>query len=125
MSDRISEEQWKLMGVLSLFWATLFGSLGIFFPYYSLYLKDDLSLTGQQVGLAMGVLHLVGLVGQPAWGYLADRTGARKAVLVVISVGMALGFMALWRVADYAALLLASMFFAFTVLQNCWTKRRI
>ena len=112
MSDRISEEQWKLMGVLSLFWATLFGSLGIFFPYYSLYLKDDLSLTGQQVGLAMGVFHLVGLVGQPAWGYLADRTGARKAVLVVISVGMALGFMALWRVADYAALLLASMFFA-------------
>ena len=79
----ITREQWKLMGVLSLFWATVFGALGIFFPFYSLYLKENLGLSGQQVGLAMGVFHLVGLVGQPAWGYLADRTGARKTVLVV------------------------------------------
>ena len=74
MSDRISEEQWKLMGVLSLFWATLFGSLGIFFPYYSLYLKDDLSLTGQQVGLAMGVFHLVGLIGPVSYTHLTLPT---------------------------------------------------
>jgi len=25
----ITREQWKLMGVLSLFWASLFGALGI------------------------------------------------------------------------------------------------
>jgi len=112
MSDRISREQCKLIGVLSLFWATLFGSLGIFFPYYSLYLEDDLGLSGQQIGLAMAVFHLVGLVGQPSWGYLADRTGARKVLLVVITIGMALGFVALWRVGGYTALLIASMFFA-------------
>ena len=108
----ITREQWKLMGVLSLFWATLFGALGIFFPFYSLYLKENLGLSGQQVGLAMGVFHLVGLVGQPAWGYLADRTGARKTVLVVITLGMALGFIAYWYVKSYAALLLVSMLFA-------------
>ena len=108
----ITREQWKLMGVLSLFWATLFGALGIFFPFYSLYLKDILGLSGQQIGLAMGVFHLVGLVGQPSWGYLADRTGARKAVLVVITLGMALGFVAFWHVRSYAVLLLVSMFFA-------------
>ena len=108
----ITREQWKLMGVLSLFWATLFGALGIFFPFYSLYLKENLGLSGQQVGLAMGVFHLVGLVGQPAWGYLADRTGARKTVLVVITFGMALGFIAYWHVKSYAALLLVSMLFA-------------
>jgi len=112
MSDRISREQCKLIGVLSLFWATLFGSLGIFFPYYSLYLEDDLGLSGQQIGLAMAVFHLVGLVGQPSWGYLADRTGARKVLLVVITIGMALGFVALWRVGGYTVLLIASMFFA-------------
>ena len=54
-STPITREQWKLMAVLSLFWGTLFGALGIFFPYYSLYLKEDLGLTGQQVGTAMGV----------------------------------------------------------------------
>ena len=108
----ITREQWKLMGVLSLFWATLFGALGIFFPFYSLYLNEKLGLSGQQIGLAMGVFHLVGLVGQPSWGYLADRTGGRKAVLVVITLGMALGFVAFWHVRSYAALLLVSMFFA-------------
>ena len=108
----ITREQWKLMGVLSLFWATLFGALGIFFPFYSLYLNEKLGLSGQQIGLAMGVFHLVGLVGQPSWGYLADRTGGRKAVLVVITLGMALGFVAIWHVRSYAALLLVSMFFA-------------
>ena len=112
MSDRISREQWKLIAILSFFWATLFGSLGIFFPFYSLYLENDLDLSGQQIGLAMGVFHLIGLVGQPAWGYLADRTGARKIILVVITIGMAFGFLVIWRVAGYAALLLASMFFA-------------
>ena len=49
----ITREQWKLMAVLSVFWGTLFGALGIFFPYYSLYLKEELGLTGQQVGAAM------------------------------------------------------------------------
>ena len=75
-STPITREQWKLMAVLSLFWGTLFGALGIFFPYYSLYLKEDLGLTGQQVGTAMGVFHLIGLIGQPVWGYIADRTGS-------------------------------------------------
>ena len=108
----ITREQWKLMVVLSLFWGTLFGALGIFFPYYSLYLKEELGLTGQQVGAAMGVFHLVGLIGQPAWGYLADRTGARKTILVILSLGMSLGFLAFWYVEKYAVLLLVSAFFA-------------
>jgi PPP family 3-phenylpropionic acid transporter len=112
MSDGITREQWKLMVVLSLFWALLFGALGIFFPFYSLYLRENLGLSGQQVGLAMGVFHLVGLIGQPVWGYLADRTGARKTVLLVISFGMVFGFLAFWHVESYAALLLVSMFFA-------------
>ena len=108
----ITREQWKLMAVLSVFWGTLFGAMGIFFPYYSLYLKEELGLTGQQVGAAMGVFHLVGLIGQPAWGYLADRTGARKTILVILSLGMSLGFLAFWYVEKYAVLLLVSAFFA-------------
>ena len=82
-STPITREQWKLMAVLSLFWGTLFGALGIFFPYYSLYLKEDLGLSGQQVGTAMGVFHLIGLIGQPAWGlhrgsYRLTQAGARN-----------------------------------------------
>ena len=108
----ITSEQRRLIIVLSIFWGTLFGALGIFFPYYSLYLKQELALSGQQVGAAMGVFFLIGLIGQPAWGYLADRTGARKIILIIISLGIALGFIAFWYVETYFGLLFVSACFA-------------
>ena len=111
-SSITTSEQRKLIIVLSIFWGTLFGALGIFFPYYSLYLRQELVLSGQQVGAAMGVFYFVGLIGQPAWGYLADRTGARKVLLVILCIGMALGFIAFWYVEKYSVLLLVSACFA-------------
>tara|TARA_B100000029_G_scaffold512971_1_gene611091 strand:- start:3070 stop:4293 length:1224 start_codon:yes stop_codon:yes gene_type:complete len=112
LNTSITSEQRKLIIVLSVFWGTLFGSLGIFFPYYSLYLKQELNLTGQQVGIAMGIFYLVGLISQPAWGYLADRTGARKIILIILSLGMVFGFVAFWYVEKYAILLIVSACFA-------------
>ena len=112
LNTSITSEQRKLIIVLSIFWGTLFGALGIFFPYYSLYLRQELELSGQQVGAAMGVFYFVGLIGQPAWGYLADRTGARKILLVILCLGMALGFTAFWYVEKYSVLLLVSACFA-------------
>ena len=112
LNTSITSEQRKLIIVLPVFWGTLFGSLGIFFPYYSLYLKQELNLTGQQVGIAMGIFYLVGLISQPAWGYLADRTGARKIILIILSLGMVFGFVAFWYVEKYAILLIVSACFA-------------
>ena len=60
----------------------------------------------------MGVFFLVGLIGQPTWGYLADRTGARKIILIIISLGIALGFIAFWYVETYFGLLFVSACFA-------------
>jgi len=67
-------------------------ALGVYFPYFSLYLKESLGFRGAEVGAAFAVPPLVGLIAQPFWGYIADRTGSRGRVLTVLSFGTAAGY---------------------------------
>ena len=80
---------------LTLFWFTYMASLGIYFPYFSLYLRENAGLSGTQLGLVLAVPPLIGMVAQPFWGQVADRTGARTRVLAFLSLGTAAGYLAL------------------------------
>jgi PPP family 3-phenylpropionic acid transporter len=80
---------------LTLFWFTYFGSLGIFFPYFSLYLRENAGLAGMELGVILAIPPLVGMIAQPFWGQVADRTGARGRILAWLTVGTALGYLAL------------------------------
>lgn len=80
---------------LALFWFLYFCGLGIFFPYFTLYLHENAGLDGTAVGIVLAILPLVGIVAQPLWGHVADRTGARSAILVLVTAGAAVGFAAL------------------------------
>jgi len=97
---------------LSLFWFFYFGGVGIYFPYFSLYLRENAALDGTQVGLVLAIVPLVGALLQPLWGQLADRTGARGRVLALTTTGAALGFYGLGWAQSFAALLLASALLA-------------
>ncbi len=97
---------------ISLFWFTFFGALGIFFPYYSLYLKENAGLTGTQLGLVLSVMPLVGIVAQPFWGQVADRTGARGRLVAFLSMASAAGFVLLGLAQGFALILLAAVFLA-------------
>jgi PPP family 3-phenylpropionic acid transporter len=77
---------------LALFWFLYFGGLGIFFPYFPLYLHENAGLDGVQIGVVLATLPLVGIAAQPTWGYVADRTGARSGILVLLTAGAALGY---------------------------------
>ncbi len=74
---------------LSAFWFLFLGGWGVFFPYYSLYLSQELNLPASQVGVVMAVIPLLGLLAQPFWGQLADRTGSRRLVLAFVAAGTA------------------------------------
>ncbi len=76
---------------LTLFWFTYFGSLGVFYPYFTLYLRENAGLTGTQVGMVLAISPLIGMFAQPLWGQVADRTGARTRVLAFLTLGTALG----------------------------------
>lgn len=90
---------------LGFFWFFYFAGLGIHFPYYSLYLRENAALSGMQVGIVLAVVPLVGSMAQVGWGQLADRTGARTRVLAAVALGAAVGYSALGVVDGFHALL--------------------
>lgn len=107
---------------MSLVWLFCLGGLGIFFPLYSLYLRESAGLTGTQVGAVMAMLPLLGLAAQPFWGQVADRTGSRTGVLAVLMAGAALGYAGLALADGFVALLLqtaALAFFSTAMIPSC------
>jgi len=80
---------------LTLFWFIYFGSLGIFFPYFSLYLRENAGLSGTELGVILAIPPLVGMIAQPFWGQVADRTGARSGILAWLTLGTAMGYLGL------------------------------
>lgn len=97
---------------IALFWFFFFGALGIFFPYYSLYLKENAGLTGTQLGIILAVMPLVGIIAQPFWGNIADRTGARSRLIAYLSVGAAAGFGLLGVIEGFFSILFATALLA-------------
>ncbi|HYD50834.1 MAG TPA: MFS transporter [Terriglobales bacterium] len=87
--------------LISLFWFFYFAGVGIYFPYWSLYLRENAGLTATEVGIVLAAWPLVGLITQPWWGYVADRTGHRSSVLVVLSLGAAAGFYTMSTVSGF------------------------
>ena len=93
---------------LTLFWFVYMGSVGIILPYYSLYLKENAGLSGTELGWVLAILPLVSIVVQPFWGHVADRTGARSRIVALLSMGSALGYLALAGANDFWAILFAT-----------------
>lgn len=93
---------------LSIFWFFYMAGLGVFFPYFSLYLEQELGLAGGRIGVVMAMIPLVGLFTQPLWGQIADRTGTRRGTLAFSVVGVAAGNLVLAHVHTFATALLAT-----------------
>ena len=93
---------------LTLFWFVYMGAVGIFFPYFSLYLKENAGLSGTELGWVLAILPLVSIVAQPFWGYVADRTGARSHIVAFLSLGSVIGYLWLAAANGFAAILLAT-----------------
>jgi PPP family 3-phenylpropionic acid transporter len=85
---------------------------GLYFPYWSLYLKENAGLSASETGVVLAVLSLMGMLSQPFWGQIADRTGSRTRVLTGIIAGASLGFLGLYVARGFGGLLVANAFFA-------------
>lgn len=95
----------RVRALLSLHWFFALGGLGVFFPFYSLYLSENAGLSGAQVGVVMAALPAVGIFAQPLWGRLADRTGSRIRVLTLLAAGAAAGYTSLGFAEGFGPLL--------------------
>jgi PPP family 3-phenylpropionic acid transporter len=107
---------------VSLVWFFCLGGFGVFFPFFSMYLYENAGLTGTQLGAVLAVLPLVGIAAQPTWGNVADRTGLRARVLVVLSLGAATCYTALGAAQGFVAILFATALlaaFQTPLIPNC------
>lgn len=100
---------------LSLYWFFATGALGVYFPYFSLYLKENVALDGAQVGAIFAIPPLVGIVAQPFWGQLADRSGSRTRILALLCFGAGLGYAGLLLPTGFYSMALAVFFMALFV----------
>ncbi len=91
MAARVRDAVSALLA-LRAYWFVTGCVLGTFFPFFSLYLHENAGLSARQVGLVSGVFPLIGMLAQPFWGQVADRTGSRVGVLCAISAAAALGY---------------------------------
>lgn len=98
---------------LSLFWFCNLGVLGVWLPYFSLYLRENAALPEGQVGLVLAVLPLAALAAFPFWGWFSDRTGWRKGVLALLCAGSGLSFLALGKASGFYGYLLGAAAVAF------------
>jgi PPP family 3-phenylpropionic acid transporter len=66
---------------LSAFYFFYFAGLGGFMPFMGLYLENHLGFTPQDIGELLAFLMIARVIAPNFWGYLADRTGKRLAVV--------------------------------------------
>jgi len=66
----------------SILYALLFGSVGAYVPYISIYLAD-IGLGLETIGLLSAIAAAVGLVAAPAWGAVADRSRDVRIPLLI------------------------------------------
>ena len=80
---------------LAGFWFVYMAGLGLVYPFQAVWYQEGAGLTGWQLGMVLALRPIVGIVGQPFFGRLADRTGARALTLAGVLGCGAVAYLAL------------------------------
>lgn len=98
---------------LGLLYGTYFATAGILAPYLPLYLEHR-GLSALQIGLVLAMAQAMRLAGPNLWGWLADRSSHRLAILRLTAIATCLSFALLFApggfVLVFAALFLTNFF---------------
>jgi PPP family 3-phenylpropionic acid transporter len=99
---------WRIAG----FYFFYFAFVGVFAPYWSLYLKS-IEFDAVQIGVLMSVQPVMRMVSPALWGWLADRLGNRRLVVQIAAFGSALCYVGVFFTKDYFQLLLVLALMSF------------
>jgi PPP family 3-phenylpropionic acid transporter len=75
----------------ALFFFAYYGYVGVFSPYASLYFADK-GMTAAQIGVLMSLMQVMRIFGPNLWGWVADHTQRRVAVLRVTALAALIAF---------------------------------
>jgi PPP family 3-phenylpropionic acid transporter len=93
---------WRIAG----FYFFYFAFVGMFAPYWALYLKS-LSFGVVEIGILMSVQPVMRMVAPSLWGWLADHTGDRLRVVKLAAGLSALAYCAVFFVTQFWGMMLA------------------
>lgn len=98
---------WRLSG----FYFLLFVTVGIFLPYWSLYLKS-IGMNAEQIGILSAIIVFTKVFVSYFWGWIVDYTGHRIKVIQVTILFSALSFSAALYVQDFLGLAIILLVFS-------------
>ena len=75
-------------------------AIGFFFPYFNVYLEQELGFTGSDIGLVIAISLLTSVIVSPLWGAISDKTGKYKVLLKVLLFGYATAALLLFQVSS-------------------------
>jgi len=99
---------WRLSG----FYLFYFASIGTLVPYWALYLKH-LEFSAAQIGELMAVVMATKIVSPNIWGWIADHTGKRMAIVRGGSLLATITFVGVFFGSSYWWLMLVMLTFSF------------
>jgi PPP family 3-phenylpropionic acid transporter len=99
---------WRLSG----FYLFYFASLGALIPYWSLYL-ESLNFSITEIGQLVAILMATKIVAPNIWGWIADHTGQRMAIIRLASLLAALAFTGVFISSSFWWLALVMTVFSF------------
>lgn len=88
-----------------------FAALAAIYPFLPLY-YEDLGLTGQQIGILIGVFPLMTTAGASLWGAVADATGRHNILLKIAIIGAIIGSFIVYLSSSFLGLFLSVLLFA-------------
>ena len=87
---------WRLSG----FYLFYFAALGALVPYWGLYLKS-LGFDVTQIGQLIAILLATKIVAPNVWGWIADHTGHRMAIVRMASLLAVITFAGVYLGSSY------------------------
>lgn len=100
---------------LSAWYFWYFAFIGIFQPYFGLYLQS-IGMSAGRIAILMSLSQLIRLVAPLFWGWLADRAGQRIRIVIMSTVAALVSFSAVFWTQDFLGLLLS-----LTILHFFWS----
>jgi PPP family 3-phenylpropionic acid transporter len=102
----------RLYLTYSLFYFIYFAALGIFLPYFPLYL-GTLEMDRSRIAVLLALSPASRFLFPALWGLWADRGGHRKSLVIVSLSGAALVFSLVWRAREFWTLALVLFLYGF------------
>ncbi len=103
------QHYWRLASVYGVYFAVL----GAMVPYWSLYLHAR-QFSPAEIGILLAIPTLTKIIVPNIWGYIADRSGRYKGIILVGALGASVAFSGIyWAQSFMAILLVMTLYSAF------------